>query len=649
MLRRGRIQVGRERSTAGGDRSAGAGTGSAPPSEAPRGEPPRLARLFRISMDTPDMVFSARLRRAGSIWVAATLPFVTLSGLFVHGESAYLVVWVLTSGLYTTPALVITFLAIHGVQRDDRRFWQLWFAGQVLVYTIGLSVLVTVLSGFVWLRPGGGIGVVVATTVFGVALVMMMRSRSGGRALSLDVVDQAILLVGIVALAPLLAEPIFSSPAAWFVAPAALVMVALIISVSWALTLIVRVDRAQCTVERLGIALAFVAAVDAATQVAQGLSGFTLPSSPLFFIQGLCMALVLLTPLHLRRQPPAGLDRLPPHAQVRGGLAPLPLAVVPLLALATMSVRNEVPWALTSFACVLVVLLVLSTLRHLLVLRETKRLYAQVETAAEERRLLLAEVMQSADQDRHRVAAQLHEQATSSYVAFLSYLQATGDPHDADEGSPLTAVRDDLARQADSLRRLMLAVKPLEVARPGPQRLTAPIGAYIDSLYGDHPTPVVHISIDEDLALDWTTETIVFRIVQEALRNVRAHAEARRIDVRVVCAGSALEVHVDDDGIGFDPDATLFESGIATMRQFAAFNDGAVHITSRRGHGTAVVARLGPEPDAATGSRPVPSERPAAPRVTAAGRRRAHEGHPVIDLRVIEGGAGAGERDVVHT
>ena len=57
-----------------------------------------------------------------------------------------------------------------------------------------------------------------------------------------------------------------------------------------------------------------------------------------------------------------------------------------------------------------------------------RRLYGHLEAASEERRRLLAQVMQRADGDRHRVAAELHEQAVSAYASFVSFIQAVGAP-----------------------------------------------------------------------------------------------------------------------------------------------------------------------------------------------------------------------------
>jgi signal transduction histidine kinase len=351
--------------------------------------------------------------------------------------------------------------------------------------------------------------------------------------------------------------------------------------------------------------------------VALGLSDFTLPTVPLLLLQAVSASMIMLVPLFLPRGVRLGLGGLPPHAQVRGGgLSAMAMLVgLPALLGVTYVVHDETSWAVPYTTTVLAILLTLGAVRHLATVNETRRLYAQVEQAADERRELLTAVMQRADADRHRVAAQLHEQAVTAYASFVSFIQASGST--LGDGTPLSLassrVRDDLARHADSLRELLLAIAPLDrAAAPGGAPagraasgtaadddlpgLGALVRAYLDNLYGDRPAPHLRVSIAGRLVLDWTTETIALRIVQEALRNVRRHSEATNVDVMIDTVADGVEVHVVDDGVGFDPQATLFESGIAAMREFAALTGGTIAVASAPGAGTTVTARLGTGP-----------------------------------------------------
>jgi two-component system NarL family sensor kinase len=292
-----------------------------------------------------------------------------------------------------------------------------------------------------------------------------------------------------------------------------------------------------------------------------------------------------------------------------------------------------VPFALG----VVTLLLVLAGLRQVAGANETKRLYRQVEEASDERRQLLTQMLERSVHDRRRFAGQLHEQAMSAYASFTA-LAGTGRPTPGLASVVAAAsqvVRGDLARHADSLQELLLAISPLEGgSRPG-EGLRTPIAAYLAGTYGDGRPPRLTVDLVEPLALDWVTETVLLQVVQDALHNVRRHSHATAVAVRVAREGDVVVVHVADDGIGFDPAAVDHESGLAAMRASAQVLGGTLAVRSRPGQGTVVSAWLGPctEGDGSPGATgegeaalpPVPVPVPGSPRlrlVSDAGPRR---------------------------
>jgi signal transduction histidine kinase len=556
-----------------------------------------------------DGVFCPHIRKLGIAYVAATLPLAALGGLAVHDSGSFVIVFVLLgSGFYTTPALWVTWLAQQRAAEPDRRSWQLWLAAIVSLYVVGISLIGGPLTG---LNAPEWAGVAAVLTIGGlltVSVIRLARSRSGRRALSVDIAECVIAVVTVSAPALLLwGESIVDSPQRWFTIPAAVSAVAMVSGCYWSIILYLRLGKAAGTTERFGVVLTAVGAVNGAVQVAMGISGFTLWGPPVIALQALSASMILLVPLFLPRGIRLGLGDLPPHAQVRGGglSAVATLIGVPALLGATAVVRDETPWAVPFTVSVLAFLLAVGALRHLATINETRRLYAEVERAAHERRELLTAVMQRADQDRHRVAAQLHEQAVAAYASFVSFIQASrtslGEPSPLNSAS--RQVRDDLAGHADSLRQLLLAIAPLDrpaatggEGHPDAPGLGALVRAYLDNLYGDRPAPRLRLSIAGRLVLDWTTETIALRIIQEALRNVRRHSQATSVDVMLDSAGEVIQVHVVDDGVGFDTGASLFESGIRAMREFAALTGGTIDVASAPGRGTTVTAHLGRRP-----------------------------------------------------
>jgi hypothetical protein len=117
--------------------------------------------------------------------------------------------------------------------------------------------------------------------------------------------------------------------------------------------------------------------------------------------------------------------------------------------------------------------------------------------------------------------------------------------------------------------------------------------------------------IDDDLVLDWATETVVLRIVQEAVRTSGATAgvACRRHHRR---DGKVVEVRVSTTGRASTSGSTLFESGIAVMRSSPRPGDGALADRQRAGPGGA--GHPGPAGVRADARRRTPSGRPRSVR-----------------------------------
>jgi two-component system sensor histidine kinase DegS len=88
-------------------------------------------------------------------------------------------------------------------------------------------------------------------------------------------------------------------------------------------------------------------------------------------------------------------------------------------------------------------------------------------------------------------------------------------------------------------------------------------------------------------------ETTLFRIVQEAMTNIRRHARARRAEIRLVQDEGQLKLEIRDDGIGFDP-KTIPEDrfGVRGIIERARLFGGSARIRSEPGHGTVIAVRL---------------------------------------------------------
>ena len=108
----------------------------------------------------------------------------------------------------------------------------------------------------------------------------------------------------------------------------------------------------------------------------------------------------------------------------------------------------------------------------------------------------------------------------------------------------------------------------------------------------------ISFECDEPLPpIDSRVEGAVYRVVQEALTNVRRHSRADKANVTITAAGSSIEVDVEDQGVGFNPEDVGPDSfGLRGIRERARLFGGVADIHSTRGHGTRVHAEFPLQP-----------------------------------------------------
>jgi signal transduction histidine kinase len=249
-----------------------------------------------------------------------------------------------------------------------------------------------------------------------------------------------------------------------------------------------------------------------------------------------------------------------------------------------------------------------SIVMFLLIVARTQGLTREV-TVQDERRRLLGRVLQAAEDERTRIAHDLHDGPVQQ-LAVLNYdvyrarkrigdllgsvaaERLMGELQGADE--VLEGVEKGLGEETRVLRRLMSALRPpvldnrgfAEALREHAQRFEEETG----------------IAVDIDLGfvgrLPPELETVLYRIVQESLTNVAKHAQAGHVSVAVdQPAGTEARLRVRDDGVGFDTSnlAQLLREGhfgLAGMRERASLAGGTMEVGSLPGHGTTVEVRL---------------------------------------------------------
>ena len=225
--------------------------------------------------------------------------------------------------------------------------------------------------------------------------------------------------------------------------------------------------------------------------------------------------------------------------------------------------------------------------------RENERLFEQLISGERRYRSLAKAVWRVQEEERRRIARDLHDGIGQTLTALKNHLQRI---------QLVPARRGDGAVDADALdEALSLATQALEETRELSRLLRPPVlddlglepalrwlARTVGERGGIEIETELHAGDGSEPAtrFDPEVETLVFRVVQEGLTNALKHSGAQRARVALRRSADRLEVEVSDDGRGFDPeralaagehDATL---GLRGMRDRAELFGGRLEVES---------------------------------------------------------------------
>ena len=199
--------------------------------------------------------------------------------------------------------------------------------------------------------------------------------------------------------------------------------------------------------------------------------------------------------------------------------------------------------------------------------------------------------VEAADQARARWARELHDETLQGLIGVRMVLSAGLARSDADALRGATESADaHLGEEMRKLRDLIAELRPAALDDLG-------LGPAIESL-AKRQAAIGGFAVELDIALSSEgrlardTETAIYRIVQEALSNAVKHAAAGGVQLRVTQLPDRVQVAVEDDGRGFEPDGVRAGFGLTGMRERALLAGGRLWVTSADGGPTRVAAVL---------------------------------------------------------
>lgn len=207
---------------------------------------------------------------------------------------------------------------------------------------------------------------------------------------------------------------------------------------------------------------------------------------------------------------------------------------------------------------------------------------------------LLKRIISSQEEERKRIARELHDQVLQDVSAFLINLdlcKATGGA--ALDASRIDDMRPIVLKTIDDMHHIIQNLRPTTLDDLG---LDAAIMWLVDRHLKDKGiVPFVTINHPEQTRFDPLIEITLFRIVQECVANIARHARAENVFIALRADGRSVAIDIEDDGEGFDPQELMQHAdegmrgiGILGMKERAALLDGRLTVCSAPGQGTRV-------------------------------------------------------------
>jgi two-component system sensor histidine kinase UhpB len=224
---------------------------------------------------------------------------------------------------------------------------------------------------------------------------------------------------------------------------------------------------------------------------------------------------------------------------------------------------------------------------------ENGQLLNEVETQRSELRQLWAQLLRAQEKEREHISRELHDELGQALTAIsINLAEIESELSSEPRLVALERAREtrELADQTlDQVREMSLNLRPSMLDDLG---LVPTLSWYVNRFARRLNIEAQFKAAGLDELLDSEVETVLYRVVQEALTNVARHAQASQVWVKLARAGSAIVATIQDDGQGFDArqladrDFETHGAGLLGIRERVAYLEGRFDIQSQPEKGT---------------------------------------------------------------
>jgi two-component system, NarL family, sensor histidine kinase UhpB len=219
--------------------------------------------------------------------------------------------------------------------------------------------------------------------------------------------------------------------------------------------------------------------------------------------------------------------------------------------------------------------------------KSVKRLLDGIE---EERRRSGQLVMRAQEEERRRLARDLHDEVNQALTAILLRLEALSQDAPPQRGAELSELKKLVNQAMEELLNLARQLRPSALDDHG---LVPAIDAQLKRFSARSGVEVRMNASGDPSSLGEDAQTAIYRTAQEALSNIGHHAGATAVEVDLKIDGASGELRVRDNGAGFDPTrASNGRLGLKGMAERARLVGGELNVRSSPGGGTTVTLRI---------------------------------------------------------
>ncbi len=230
--------------------------------------------------------------------------------------------------------------------------------------------------------------------------------------------------------------------------------------------------------------------------------------------------------------------------------------------------------------------------------RQLQDSYREIERKEAARGQLLQKVLMIQEEERKRVARELHDETTQSILGLVMRLEAAAAISDDEAGrikQMLADIRSLAVNTLDNVHKVIFDLRPSVLDDLG---LLSALRWYAQNRLGELGIKARVEVTGEERELPPQVEIALFRVVQEAITNIVKHARAHNVLLNVEFKDATIAIEIEDDGKGFDMKTLSSQSGesqgvgLLGMQERVELLGGKFHIESQPGSGTNITIEI---------------------------------------------------------